>query len=276
VIKGGGDLGSGVAWRLYRCGLPVVILEQPHPTVIRRAVAFASALYEGEAAVEGITARQATPEQVPVLLEQGVIPVLADPQGQSLLTLRPAVLVDAIMAKRNTGTRIGDAPLVIALGPGFFAGRDCHAVVETARGHSLGRVYWHGETLAPTGVPGEVMGATEERVLRAPAAGTFRPLVRIGDMVRAGQEVARVDGEAIVARLEGVVRGILHSDLPVCAGMKVGDVDPRGDRSSCFTVSDKALAIAGGVLEAIWTWLNGFPRVPRRTMDETGTGNPHH
>jgi len=276
AIKGGGDLGSGVAWRLHRCGVAVVILERAQPTVIRRAVAFASALYEGEVTVEGVRARRAAPEEVAGLLEQGIIPVLADPQGERLATLRPAVLVDAILAKRNTGTQIEDAPLVIALGPGFRAGRDCHAVIETARGHFLGRVYWQGEALPNTGVPGEVMGATEERVVRAPATGTLQPLVQIGDRVQAGQEVARVEGKAATARIGGVVRGILQAGLPVRAGMKVGDVDPRGERPFCFAVSDKALAIAGGVVEAIWTWLNGVPGNPGRRIDEPGGDDPDH
>jgi xanthine dehydrogenase accessory factor len=259
VVKGGGDLGSGVAWRLRRCGFPTVVLEQAQPTVIRRAVAFAAAMYEGSVAVEGITGRRATLPEVPELLPAGVVPVLADPQGHSLGVLRPAVLVDAILAKRNTGTRLADAPLVIALGPGFRAGRDCHAVVETARGHTLGRVYWQGEALPNSGTPGEVMGVAEERVLRAPAAGTFQALLQIGDRVEAGQPVAMVHGQPVPARVAGVVRGLLHDGLPAHAGMKVGDIDPRGEPACCFTVSDKALAVAGGVLEAILSWSSGAP-----------------
>ncbi len=255
VVRGAGDLGSGVIWRLHHCGFSVVALEQPRPTVIRRAVAFATALFEGEATVEGVTGQRATLEEVPGLLRAGIVPVLADPEGRSLEPLRPEVLVDAILAKRNCGTAIGDAPLVIALGPGFEAGRDCHAVVETARGHYLGRVYWQGSALPNSGDPGTIAGVGPERVLRSPAAGTFRPLVRIGEQVQAGQVVARVDGQAVHARIAGVVRGLLQEDLPVHAGMKVGDVDPRGDPRHCFTVSDKSLAVAGGVLEAILSWL---------------------
>jgi xanthine dehydrogenase accessory factor len=234
----------------------VVILECPRPTVIRRRVAFATAMYEGEVTVEGVTARRATLEQVPALLEAGLIPVLDDPEGRAVDRLRPEVVVDAIMAKRNTGTRLTDAPLVVALGPGFRAGRDCHAVVETARGHFLGRVYWEGEALPNTGVPGEVGGATAERVLRAPADGIFQSCAQIGDLVEAGQIVAWVNGRPVQARLRGVLRGLLADGLEVHAGMKVGDVDPRAERSHCFTVSDKALSIAGGVLEAISSWLN--------------------
>lgn len=257
VVKGAGDLGSGVVWRLRRCGFPVVVLETPRPTVIRRGVAFATAVYRGTAVVEGVSARLAEVAEVPALLEQGVVPVLVDPQGQSLPRLRPDVLVDAILAKRNTGTRRNDAPLVIALGPGFRAGEDCHAVVETARGHFLGRVYWQGEALPNTGIPGEVGGVSEARVVRAPAAGTFRALVQIGDGVQAGQPLAVVDGHEVTARIGGVVRGLLQDGLAVHAGMKVGDIDPRGERTHCFTISDKALAVAGGVLEAILFWMHG-------------------
>lgn len=246
-----------MAWRLRRCGFPVVILEQPRPTVIRRMVAFATAVYEGSITVEGVMARRAEPHEVPGLLAEEVIPVLVDPDGNALPRLRPAVLVDAILAKRATGTRITDAGLVVALGPGFCAGKDCHAVVETSRGHTLGRVYWHGEALPNTGVPGELGGAGEKRVVRAPAAGVLRPLAQIGDTVRAGQVVAQVGEEAVTAGIGGVLRGLLHGGLSVTPGMKVGDVDPRGERDYCFTISDKALTIAGGVLEAVVSWMHG-------------------
>ncbi len=260
IVKGGGDLGSGVAWRLHRCGFRVVILECPRPTAIRRKVAFATAMYEGEITVEGVTARRATLEEVHPLLEAGLIPVLDDPEGRTVEVLRPDVLVDAIMAKRNTGTCLDDAPLVVALGPGFRAGRDCHAVVETARGHFLGRVYWEGEALPNTGIPGEVGGASAERVLRAPADGVFQSQAQIGDLVEAGQTVAWVDGHPVQARLRGVLRGLLADGLEVHTGMKVGDVDPRAEPSHCFTVSDKALSIAGGVLEVVLSWQRGsFP-----------------
>ncbi len=258
VIKGGGDLGSGVAWRLHRCGFRVAILECSRPTAIRRRVAFATAMYEGEITLEGVTARRATPEESPVLLEAGLIPVLDDPEGRTVKVLWPDVLVDAIMAKCNTGTHLTDAPLVVGLGPGFRAGRDCHAVVETARGHFLGRVYWQGEALPNTRTPGEVAGVAEERVLRAPATGTFRSCAQIGDRVEVGQTVALVDGHPVQARLRGVLRGLLADGLSVHVGMKVGDVDPRGERSYCWTISDKALAIAGGVLEAIFSWFWGI------------------
>lgn len=237
-----------------------MILEQLQPTVIRRTVAFASAVYEGTVTVEGVMARRVELPEVPGLLAREVVPVLVDPQGQVLAQLRPAVLVDAILAKRNAGTRITDAALVVALGPGFCAGRDCHAVVETARGHTLGRLYWRGEALPNTGVPGELGGAGEERVVRAPAAGTLVPLAQIGDLVQAGQAVARVGEQAVTVRIGGVLRGLLYGGLPVTPGMKVGDVDARGDRDYCFTISDKALTIAGGVLEAVVSWMHGQVR----------------
>jgi len=255
VVKGGGDLATGVAHRLHRAGMRVVITELPRPTVIRRPVAFASAVIEGEITVEGVTARLAeSPAQALACLDEGIIPVLVDPQAEVVRTLQPDVVVDATIAKRNLGTRLTDAPIVVALGPGFTAGVDCHAVVETERGHFLGRVITEGQAAPNTGVPGAVLGHAEDRVVRAPCAGIFRGEKRIGDRVEAGQPVARVDGKPVVARISGVLRGLLADGLPVHAGMKVGDVDPRGVVEHCFTISDKARAVGGGVLEAI-LWL---------------------
>ena len=252
VIKGAGDLATGVAHRLHRAGMRVVMTEVPQPTAIRRAVAFAQAVYAGETEVEGVKARLVEGiEGVQGAWEEGVIPVVVDPQARIVEELRPQVVVDAIMAKRNLGTRIADAPVVIALGPGFVAGADCHAVIETNRGHNLGRVILSGPAEPDTGVPGQVGGQAEKRVLRAPKDGVFRALRRIGDEVREGETVAQVDGEPVRARLSGVLRGLLHDGLRVRQGMKVGDVDPRGVREYCFTISDKARAIGGGVLEAI-------------------------
>lgn len=252
LIKGGGDLASGVAHRLHRAGLRVAITELEHPTVIRRTVAFANAVFQGQTSVEGVTARLvANPMDVPSAWSEGVIPVLIDPEAQALGVLRPGVLVDAIMAKRNTGTHLADAPIVVALGPGFIAGVDCHAVVETQRGHHLGRVILKGTAAPDTGVPGEVEGYGQERVLRAPAAGVFQGVKEIGDVVKAGDTVALVAGRPVVVSIGGVLRGLLADGLQVRPGMKVGDVDPRGEREHCFTISDKARAIGGGVLEAI-------------------------
>lgn len=252
VVKGGGDLASGVAWRLWNCGFQVVVTEIPAPTVIRRQVAFATAVWEGETTVDGVRARRVEGvDGIRAAWAEGVLPIVVDPEAAIVRDLRPDVVVDAILAKRNVGTRITDAPLVIGLGPGFTAGEDVHAVIETMRGHTLGRVIWEGQALPNTGIPGEVGGFAEQRVVRAPCAGVFRGVREIGDMVNEGDIVAYVDAEPVRVRLKGVLRGLLHDGLRVHANMKVGDVDPRAEREHCFTISDKALAIAGGVLEAI-------------------------
>ncbi len=252
VVKGGGDLGTGVVHRLHRAGMRIIITELSGPLVIRRAVAFATAIYSGVVEVEGVRARRVgSLEEALAAHEKGEIPVLIDPQAQVVAQWRPDVVVDAIMAKRNTGTKITDAPLVIGLGPGFEAGLDVHAVVETARGHNLGRVILSGSAEPHTGVPGEVAGYTFQRVLRAPSAGTFQAVRRIGDRVEAGATVGHVDSQPVRAAIGGVLRGIIADGVKVVEGMKLGDVDPRGLVEYCFTISDKARAIGGGVLEAI-------------------------
>jgi len=258
LVKGAGDLATGVALRLLRSGFAVVMTELPRPTVIRRTVAFAEAVYAERVTVEGIEAVRAAPgDDLSDLLRRGAVPVVVDPEASVRHVLHPALLVDAVIAKRNTGTRIDDAPAVVALGPGFRAGRDAHAVIETQRGHTLGRVIRDGEALADTGVPGEVGGFAAERVLRAPCAGSFRGLRQIGDRVARGDVVAGVDGEPVRSTLDGVLRGLLHTGLPVTPGYKVGDVDPRAAPEHCFLVSDKALSVAGGVLEAACALLGG-------------------
>jgi xanthine dehydrogenase accessory factor len=252
LIKGAGDLATGVAARLHRCGFPVAMTELRHPLMVRRTVAFGEAVYEGEVAVEGIVARRV--EDVPAArrtLTQRVIPVLIDPQGVCLTALHPCVVVDAIMAKRNTGTTLEQASLVIALGPGFTAGLDCHAVIETNRGHYLGRVITLGGAEPDTGRPGNIGGKTDERVLRAPVAGIVHGIVEIGERVGLGQVVASVDGHEVRAGAGGVLRGLVRPGAQVQAGEKIGDVDPRATPEHCHLISDKALAIAGGVLEAI-------------------------
>ena len=251
LVRGAGDLASGVIARLHRAGFRVVATELAQPTVIRRTVAFAQAVYDGETRVEEIIARRASLHEAPSLLAAGIVPVLVDSDGAAAASLKPDVLVDAIIAKRNLGTRITDAPLVIALGPGFTAGVDAHVVVETNRGHYLGRVIHQGSAEPDTGVPGEIAGHGIDRVLRAPSAGVFRSVRAIGDTVASGDVVATVGAAPVVAPLGGVLRGLLHDGLTATAGMKVGDVDPRAEREHCFTISDKALAIAGGVLEAV-------------------------
>jgi xanthine dehydrogenase accessory factor len=252
LIRGAGDLASGVAVRLRRCGFPVVMTELPQPLTVRRTVAFGEAVYEGEIAVEGIVARRAPDVAAArVLLPHGIIPILVDPLGSCRRELNPGVLVDGVMAKHNTGTTIADAPLVIALGPGFTAGVDCHAVVETNRGHWLGRVIWQGPAHADTGLPAEIAGRQADRVLRAPADGVIETAAAIGDRLTTGELIAIVGDREVRALFDGVLRGLIRPGLFVTAGLKIGDLDPRAEPAHCFTISDKSLAVAGGVLEAI-------------------------
>lgn len=252
LIRGAGDLATGIALRLHRAGLRVAMTDLPRPTAIRRTVAFSQAIVHGETAVEGVTARLAqSPAGVPALLEAGIIPVLADPEGACVPVLRPDALVDAILAKKNLGTRITDAPVVIGVGPGFTAGADCHAVVETMRGHYLGRALYEGSAQPNTGIPGLIGGFAGERVLRAPADGVFHQLLDIGAQVKQGDIAAQVDGQPMACTLDGVLRGILAEGTPVHKGMKAGDIDPRCELRHCYCASDKALAVGGGVLEAL-------------------------
>lgn len=251
VIRGGGDLATGTALRLYRAGMEVVVCETAVPTSIRRTVCFSEAVRLGETEVEGVTARLAALPDLPDLLGRGIVPVLADPEGACIPALAPDAVVDAIIAKRNLGTRMDMAPVVVAAGPGFTAGLDCHAVVETMRGHYLGRVIYDGAALPNTDVPGLIGGYAGERVLRAPADGVFRGVKRIGDHVRAGEAAGYVDGAPMVCTIDGVLRGLLADGVPVRRGMKSGDVDPRCEPAHCACASDKALAVGGGVLEAL-------------------------
>ena len=251
LIRGAGDLATGVALRLHRAGLQVVMTDLPQPTAIRRTVCFSQAIVQGTAVVEGVKAGRAEPETVQAALQAGEIPVLADPDCRCLSMLRPQVLVDAILAKKNLGTAIENAPVVIGLGPGFAAGKDCHAVIETMRGHALGRVILEGSAQPNTAIPGLIGGYAGERVLRAPADGIFRGCAQIGDIVTEGQTVGYVGETPMTCTISGVLRGLLADGTPVHQGMKSGDVDPRGKKEYCFTASDKALAIGGGVLEAI-------------------------
>ena len=252
LIRGAGDLASGIALRLWRSGLAVVMTDLERPTAIRRTVAFSEAVIHGAARVEDVEARRA--EDVPqarALLAEGILPVLADPDCACREALGPDALVDAILAKRNLGTRITDAPVVIGVGPGFTAGEDCHAVVETMRGHTLGRAIYQGSALPNTNIPGLIGGYAGERVLRAPADGIFTRILDIGDEVQPGDIAGTVNGQPMKCTIGGVVRGILPSGTPVHRGMKSGDVDPRCQPEYCTTASDKALAVGGGALEAI-------------------------
>ena len=252
LIRGAGDLASGIALRLFRSGFSVVTTDLPYPTAIRRTVAFSEAIVHGETKVEDVVARRVkTAQDALEMLKNGMIPVLADSDCTCREELNPAVVVDAILAKRNLGTAITDAPVVIGVGPGFTAGNDCHAVVETMRGHTLGRVIYEGSALPNTNIPGLIGGFAGERVLRAPADGIFRAAANIGDMVSEGDTVGFVSGEPMKCTISGVLRGLIADGTTVHKGMKSGDVDPRGEVGYCKTASDKALAIGGGVLEAI-------------------------
>lgn len=257
IIRGGGDLATGVSVRLFRAGFPVMILEIDHPTVIRLPVSFARAVYEGKVIVEDVEAVLIPSwKKAEDIIEKGKIPVLIDQEGSCIEKLSPIVIVDAILAKRNLGTRIDQAPLVIGLGPGFTAGEDVNVVIETKRGHNLGRVYYQGQAVPDTGVPGEVGGESKRRLLRAPAEGKIIPLHKIGDLVKAGEIIAEVEGVPLKTEISGVLRGLIYPQSWVARGMKVGDIDPRGIREFCFTVSDKARSLGGAVLEAICAYLN--------------------
>lgn len=252
LIRGAGDLASGIALRLHHARMQIVMTDLPKPTAIRRTVCFSQAIEFGKMQVEDVTAEFAeNVEAARTILARGNIAVLADPQAECIGELKPDAVVDAILAKRNLGTKITDAPCVVGVGPGFTAGVDCHACVETMRGHTLGRMITDGSPLPNTNIPGLIGGFAGERVLRAPADGIFRATLQIGDMVRSGDVAGTVNGEPMHCTIDGVLRGLIADGTPVFKGMKSGDVDPRGDRSYCTLVSDKALAIGGGVLEAI-------------------------
>ena len=252
VIKGAGDLASGIAVRLHRSNLKIVLTDLPVPLAVRRSVAFSEAIRLGRTEVENIKAERAdTLEEIEDCLSRGVIPVVPDPEAEIVKIMKPEIVIDAILAKRNIGTRIDDAPLVVGVGPGFTAGIDCHAVIETKRGHTLGRVIREGSAIPNTGVPGNVGGQTINRLLKASADGIFHPEKKIGDVVKEGQRVANVDGIPVYAMTDGMIRGMLQDGVPVTKGLKAGDVDPRGRTVDFRTVSDKALAIGGGVLEAV-------------------------
>lgn len=257
IIRGGGDLATGVAYRLHKAGFPIIILELERPLVVRRKVALATAVLEGQIQIETLHAQRAsTPTEALQLAQSGKIPVLVAPQLSTINQLPFTILIDARMAKRNIDTHKEQAELVIALGPGFTAGLDCHAIIETMRGHTLGRVIWQGAAIPNTGTPGIVAGKGAERVLRAPTGGVVDWQLAIGDLVQAGELIGDVAGASITAPFGGVLRGLIASGTTVPAGLKIGDLDARADVSACFTISEKALAIGGGVLEAVLTHLN--------------------
>ncbi|MCA9918569.1 MAG: EF2563 family selenium-dependent molybdenum hydroxylase system protein [Anaerolineales bacterium] len=257
ILRGGGDLATGVAYRLHQAGFPIIVLELERPLVVRRKVALATAVLQSPLTIETLHAQRAeTAEQALQLAHSRTIPVLVAPQLSTINQLPFTILIDARMAKRNIDTRLNQAELVIALGPGFTAGLDCHAVIETMRGHTLGRVIWEGSAIPNTGTPGIVAGKGAERVLRAPTAGVVNWRLAIGDLVTEGQRIGDVAGQTIRAPFAGVLRGLIAPGTEVPAGLKIGDLDARADISACFTISEKALAIGGGVLEAILSHLN--------------------
>lgn len=256
VVRGGGEMASAAARLLFLSGFPVAVLERELPLAVRRKVSFAEAVLAGTAEVEGVPCRRVDQNEVSSALEDGrFVPVLVDPEGSCLARLRPAVVIDGRMAKRNLGTSITDARLVIALGPGFIAGKDAHAVVETQRGPELGRVRWSGAADTDTMVPNAVQGYAERRVLRAPRSGVFRGEKRIGEVVMPAARVGSVDGEPVVASIPGLLRGLVADGVAVERGDKIGDIDPRGPLIDPARISDKGRAVAAGVLEAVLLYL---------------------
>ena len=257
IIRGAGDISTGTIHRLFCAGFPVLALETDRPSAIRRKVAFSEAVYDGTATVEDVTAvRINSVVEAEKILARGQIPMLVDPAGENIRQLKPEVLVDAILAKKNLGTSMKMAGLTIALGPGFEAGKDVHYVIETMRGHDLGRIISHGSATPNTGVPGIIGGYGAERVIHAPAAGMFRQRKEIADEVKAGETIGTVDTGTeeipVNTQIAGILRGIIRDGYPVTKGFKLADVDPRLEqKKNCFTISDKARCIAGSVLELV-------------------------
>jgi xanthine dehydrogenase accessory factor len=252
-IKGAGEMASAVAWRLFCANIKkIFMMEVARPLAVRRAVSFCEVVYEGSQKVEAVEAvKVSNPEEIRKAWENHKIAVIVDPQWRSLQNLRPDVTVDAILAKKNLGTNLAEAPLVVGLGPGFSAGKDVHMVIETNRGHNLGRVITTGSAEPNTGIPGSIGGHDVKRVLRAPAKGVFTAQRSIGDLVGSGEVIGSVENLAIPAEIDGILRGLIRSKTTVTAGLKLGDIDPREKKEFCYTISDKARAIAGSVLEAI-------------------------
>jgi len=253
VVRGGGDIATGTIHKLFKCGFKVLVLETAKPTAIRRSVSFCESVYDGSAAVEGVTARLVRSQsEISLCWEEGTIPVAVDPQGELISILKPLAVVDAILAKKNLGTKREMAPITIGLGPGFTAGTDVDIVIETMRGHSLGRLIFEGSAIPDTGIPGDIAGHSADRVIHSPDSGVIENAAEIGDKVSKGIVIARVGSTAVPAAIDGILRGIIRNNSIVSSGMKIADVDPRlSERPNCFSISEKARNIAGGVLEAI-------------------------
>jgi xanthine dehydrogenase accessory factor len=252
LIRGGGDLASGVVARVHRAGWKVLVTELVQPLSVRRTVSFSQAIYSGEVTIEGIVGQRVEQiEEIPSVHAQNRVAVVIDPKADSRTIFEPDILVDGRMLKRPPDLGISVAKLVIGLGPGFIAGENCHAAIETKRGHKLGRVIWSGSPDPDSGIPEAIGGVQSDRVIRAPCDGEIIPKKNIGDVLDKGELIATIGSCQVVANFDGVLRGLAHGGLVVNRGMKVGDLDPRGDPELCFLISDKALAIGGGVLEAI-------------------------
>lgn len=257
IVRGGGDMATAVIHRLWRAGFRVLVLETDRPSAIRRQVAVSEAGYDGSATVEGMTAvRVDALTACDALWDSGCVPLFVDPCGNAIRAMKPAVVIDAMIAKRNLGTHMDMAPLTIALGPGFAAGRDVHAVIETMRGHNLGRIIREGSAQPNTGIPGRIGGYAQERVIHAPHAGVIRHIHAIGDYVNQGESIAVIvndEGEhQVPASISGLIRGLIREGYDVPKGFKIADIDPRREEyANCFTISDKARCIAGSVLELV-------------------------
>ncbi|MGD2012784.1 MAG: selenium-dependent molybdenum cofactor biosynthesis protein YqeB [Desulfobacterales bacterium] len=261
VIKGAGEMASAVAWRLYMSNFrKILMLETDCPLAVRRAVSFCEAVHKGEKKIENVKAERAqTQGEIKQCWENNKIAVMVDRHWQTIAAIRPAVSVDAVLAKKNLGTHMNEAPLVIGLGPGFYAGKDVHLVIETHRGHHLGIIITTGEAQPNTGTPGAIAGFSEKRVLRSPEAGQFLSARHIGEWVKKNEIIGSVAGVDVRSSIEGVLRGLIRPNSQVTKGLKIGDIDPRGERNYCFTISDKARAIGGSVLEAILRFYNHTP-----------------
>ena len=253
VVRGGGDIATGTIHKLYRCGFKIVILEIENPSSIRRAVCFSEAIYDKKTIVENVVCEKANNiDEIYSILNEGNIPVIVDPYGDYIEKLNPSVVIDAILAKKNLGTNKNMAPITIALGPGFYASKDVDIVIETMRGHNLGRIIENGYAKENTGIPGEIKGVSKERVIYSPTSGIISNVKNIGDIVKQGETIAYIDGNEVNATINGVLRGIIRDKSYVKSKLKIADIDPREEQvKNSYTISDKARTIAGGVLEAV-------------------------
>jgi len=252
IIRGGGDIASGIIYRLFMSGYKIVVLETEYPSTIRRTVSFGEVVYSGTTEIEGIKGVLANDiEDIYKILEDGNIPIYVDPNGSIIKELKQIAIVDAILAKKNLGTNKNMAPITIGVGPGFEAGKDVDLVIESKRGHYLGKVIYSGQVAKNTGKPGEVLGYVEERVIRSNADGIVKPLYKIGDRIEKGDTVCQIGESRVTAQISGILRGMIKEGFIAKKGLKIGDIDPRGVKDHIYTISDKALAVGGGVLEGI-------------------------